>query len=138
MATDRATALSKLEALVNTASVNTVVRANEAVELDKYTESQLPLVCIIPGDEVPTYEVGRHALWRFATTIVVYFLGERKDEATQETLVGEIKNALGGDPTLSDTVEMVDILSISSGGEFPIYTITFECEVTYEKHIATA
>jgi len=138
MATDREKILAKLVILLNTASVNTVVRANEMVVLDKYTESQLPLVVIIPDMEEADYEVGRHALWRIGFSATMYYLAEQTDQAMQETLTGEQKNALGGDPTLAQECEMVTILGISPGGEFPIYTILFECEAIYEKHIANA
>ena len=138
MSTDRETILERLATIHNTASVNTVVRANQDIDLNKYTQAQEPIVQLIPLGEVPEYGVGRTALWRFGVQTTLFYLASKQDEVLQETLTGEIKDAIGGDPTLNELCEMVIILAITPGGEFPIYSILFEYEILYEKGIANA
>jgi len=138
MSTVREQAIAKLKTVLKTASVKTVVVANGPLDLTTYSASQLPLVEIIPGVETALYEVGRHAEWRFQLRSTVYFVESRSDEAQQEKLVGEQKNALGGNPTLDDIVEIVDIVNVTPGGSFPLYSVEFQLSCRYERHIANA
>lgn len=139
----RSDAITRLSEVVNTASINGVVVANESLDMAVYTASQTPLVEIVPAEETPEYEVGKHALWRTSIRLTIYYLEVRGDEAQQETLTTEIKNALGKNPTLETAagvpiVEIINILSITPAGEFPLFQIIFDLELEYEKHIENA
>lgn len=133
----RTNCLARLAVILNTDSVNTVVRAEESLDLDTYTASQIPLVEIIALEEIPFYETARYAKWTCKIITKVYYLDSKGTDSQKEILLKEQKDALGGDPTLNDECAMVDIVTILSGGVFPLYTLEFTLEVTYEKHIAS-
>ena len=138
MSTTRQQIADYLKTLLDTATVKTVVTTNSGgAGLTDYREIDVPLVEIFIGEEIPQYEVGRHALVVDGARVVVHYLSDGAIEE-QELLIGEIKDALGGDPTLGGLVEMVNIVRIEPGGEYPLYNITFILSVEYEKHIAVS
>jgi len=132
------TAIDRLATICNTSSVNSVVVSNGPLDLSLYSSSQLPLVQIVGGEEVPRYEVSRHALWSFDVEITVFYLADDDEADTTEALIKELKDALGADITLSGTCAESYIRSIRRGGEWPLWEFTILLDVSYEKEISNA
>jgi len=130
--------LTRLAVILASDSINTVVQTEDELDINLYTAAQLPLIAIKSIEEEPDYSVGRHALWTFGIVSKLYFLDARDTYTQKETLVAEIKNALGADPTLDGNCEVAVLTGIMDGGEFPLYTVEFSINIIYEKHIATA
>lgn len=136
----RKKALDQLAIQVDTATVATVVLANAKLDMVERVASEMPLVEIVPGDEVPEYEKSSrgHALWGFTARLTCYFLDDIGEDEQRETLVKEIKDAIGNDSTLDGNCADCDIIAIRQEGEFPLWELVFELEISYEKGIANA
>jgi len=134
----REQALSKLETVLNTTSVQTVVRALQGLDLTRYGYDDLPLLEIVADDETARYEVSRYALWTLEALATLYFLADTAEQSTVESYAKELKDAIGNNPTLDNVVEMVFIDAIEVGGEFPLYWVRLRLRILYEKSIKDA
>lgn len=135
----RSEILSELAAtLTACSSVKTVVVVNELPDMATYTKSQVPLVAVKVNTESIQYETSRYGYWRANITVVAYFLEDSEETTVRETVSKEIKNAIGGNPTLTEKCEMCQIMAVESGGVSPLYEERFTVEVMSERSIADA
>ncbi len=131
--------ISNLATLVSgIAGVNTVVVANEKIDLQQFKVRDLPLIEIRVEKEEPEYETGRTGYWFLSLMITVYFLDNQNDNTQRESLNEKLKNKIGSDPTLSEVCEMCEIITETSGGVFPLYEEEFSVLTRYERGIANA
>jgi hypothetical protein len=131
--------ISRLSTIIKTTSIKTVKISNGPLDMSVYPSSDIPLINIIPGEERPDpYMTGRFAMWKLSVLLTCYFLDDIDSESQREALVKEIKDAIGGDPTLNGTCAEVRVIGIRPGGEFPLWTVEVTLQIEYEKGIADA
>jgi hypothetical protein len=119
--------------------MKTVVVSSGPIDTDEYSAAEYPLIEIVPSSEIPMpYLTGRHALWRNRVVLTCYYLGVNTDWEQGEALFKEVKDALGGDPTLNETCASVSVSDIRNSGEFPMWKVIATIEMKYEKRISDA
>ncbi|MBW2037191.1 MAG: hypothetical protein JRI41_06900 [Deltaproteobacteria bacterium] len=139
MASQRQDILNALQSVIdNVSSITTTLLSNYEVDLTKYSSSSLPMALIIPTAETPLYETGQYAKWTLATRIIIYFLSEDSAAVEGEALVKDIKDVLGNNSTLNGNAIDISIGEITNGGNFPLFSVEFKVNITYERSILNA
>ena len=130
--------LAALATQSNTASVNTVVNANAKLDMTVRPLSQVPLNEIIVTEITTRGEVGGFDMYSLWVDLTCYYIDEPDSDVQKETLTKELKDAIGGDITLSETCTCCHIRSVRYGGEFPLWEVILSLEILFEKEIDNA
>lgn len=124
MADNRRDILSNLATVVDITEVTTVVRSYVAVDILNYKEAELPLINIIePAEDTDQDMTSHRQIMSLEVALRVWFVSWAEiPTGTYETLVKEIRDAIGANFNLDDALDAVWIDSISIvEGELPVY-----------------
>ena len=113
-----------------------VVVANGEVDINQYPVAQLPLLAIRADSETANYETSSYAEWVLSVSVTLYFLAKIEEASAKETLITAVKNKIGGDPTLGAICEMCEIISLQSGGEYPLFREIISLKILFERSIS--
>ena len=135
MADNRRDVLSGLETIIDEISeVTTVVRSYREVDILNYKEAELPLVNIIEPDE-DTYQdmTSNRAIMSLGVMVKVWFVSWAEvPTSTYETLMKKIRDKIGANFTLDDTVDAAWIDSVTAiEGEMPVYNYGISMQIRY-------
>lgn len=136
MSENRRDLLANLKiALEAVTGVTTVVRHYaEELDVSKYKERDMPLIAIHEPSEAAEEELtSMRAMMWLEVSLKVYFMDwELVVGSTYETLLKNIRDAIGADPRLNSSTVFTYVGDISAViGEMPLYSFTIELKSRY-------
>lgn len=135
MAQHRDDILAALATLMSTISgVNTVARTYMNIDITQYTESQLPLIEIKEPEESSKVNlVNMRQLMDLGVELRVFFVSWGEiPTSTYETLIKNIRDAIGNDFTLSGNIVACYVTEIGSiEGRVPVYNFEITLQMEY-------
>lgn len=136
MTENRRTLLASLKTVLEAVTgITTVVRHYaEVLDVSKYKEADMALIAIHEPSEVAEEELtSMRAMQWLEIKLRVYFMDwELVVGATYETLLKNIRDAIGADPRLNSSTVFTYVGSISAvEGEMPLYSFTVELKSRY-------
>ena len=135
MAENRRDVLSGLETIISEiTSVTTVVRSYKAIDITNYKEADLPLINIIePAEDTHQDMTSHRAIMLLDVELKVWFVSWAESSAdAYETLMKGIRDKIGANFTLDDTVDAAWIDSVTEiSGEMPVYSYGISMQIHY-------
>lgn len=127
-----ATLKTKLEEI---SEVKTVVRSYMEIDITNYKTADLPLINIIePAEEAEEQMTSMRAIMELLVRLKVWFVdwAEDPDVTIYETLIKKIRDKIGANFKLDNTVTGVWVLDVSLvDGELPVYNIEIGLAMKY-------
>jgi len=135
MAENRRDVLSGLETIIDAISeVTTTVRTYAPVDILNYKEAEMPLVNIIePGEDTYQDMTSHRAIMSLGVVLKVWFVSWAEvPTSTYETLMKEIRDAIGANFTLGGAVDAAWVDGVTEiSGEMPVYNYGISMQVRY-------